>query len=141
MTQMGKHLPAMEETLVHDFLGLVFWLQSVESQESSAAEHRPPAPTHTGKFQCGNVMLILEESEWKQASHKMLKCPLCSIFLAIPSYNKLCKLSIVLVSCHLGESVQGPRTKYCPEKDERASWEDKRESIEAHGVDPVLPAA
>ena len=64
----------------------------------------------------------------------MLKCPLCSIFLAIPSYNKLCKLHIVLVSSHLGESIQGPRTKYCPGKDERASWEDKREGIEAHGV-------
>ena len=94
----------------------------------------PPPHTHKGKFQCGNVILILEEGEWKQASHKMLKCPLCSIFLAIPSYNKLCKLHIVLVSSHLEESIQGPRTKYCPGKDERASWEDKREGIEAHDV-------
>lgn len=76
-------------------------------------------------------MLILEEGEWKQASHKMLKCSLCSIFLAIPSYNKLRKLSIVLVSRHLGESIQGPRTKYCPGKDERASGGGKREGVEA----------
>ena len=87
-------------------------------------EH-PTPHTHKGKFQCGNVMLILEEGEWKQASHKMLKCSLCSIFLASPSYNKLRKLRIVLVSSHLGESIQGPRTKYCPGKDERASGKVK----------------
>lgn len=71
-------------------------------------EH-PTPHTHKGKFQCGNVMLILEEGEWETGLQNAEVFSLLDL-LAIPSYNKLRSWAyIVLVSSHLGESIQGPR--------------------------------